>query len=191
MVETIVMYVICFTERVQNSLINANRYGDRPYFLPVKDEYVVLLHGRPSNILGHQSSQECILAGNQGSRNVSLNSIPENVEMIILLLLLAYSMSEASADKVHTLNTERPDIDIVRQLDYIQRISKNQRSNVTGCNERETGNRNRDETKRVNVTNGMSVNRINTLRKYLSGRTVELCDFTCHNCYKCSLVHDK
>ncbi|MBT6226366.1 MAG: hypothetical protein HOI47_06895 [Candidatus Scalindua sp.] len=111
--------------------------------------------------------------------------------MIILLLLLAYSMSEASADNVHMLSTERPDIDIVRQLDYVQRISRNQVGNVPGYNVKETGSSSRDEAKRVNVTNGMSVNRINTLRRYLSGRTVELCNFTCLNCYKCSLVHDK
>lgn len=111
--------------------------------------------------------------------------------MIILLLLLAYSMSEASTDNVHMLSTERPDIDIVRQLDYVQRISRNQASNVPGYEVKDTGNRSGDEAIRVNVTNGMSVNRINTLRKYISGRTVELCNFTCLNCYKCSLVHGK
>ncbi len=111
--------------------------------------------------------------------------------MIILLLLLAYSMSEASADNVHLLSTERPDIDIVRQLDYVQRISRNQAGNVPDYDVKETGSRSREETKRVNVTNGMSTNRIKTLRKYISGRTVELCNFTCLNCYKCSLVHGK
>jgi len=111
--------------------------------------------------------------------------------MIILLLVLAYSMSEASADNEHMLSTERPDIDIVRQLDYVQRISRNQAGNAPGYDVNETGNRSRDEAERVNVSDGMSVNRINTLRKYISGKTVELCNFTCHNCYRCSLVHGK
>jgi hypothetical protein len=111
--------------------------------------------------------------------------------MIILLLVLAYSMSEASADNEHMMSTERPDIDIVRQLDYVQRISRNQASNAPGYDVNETGNRSRDEAERVNVSDGMSVNRINTLRKYISGKTVELCNFTCHNCYRCSLVHGK
>lgn len=111
--------------------------------------------------------------------------------MIILLLVLAYSMSGASADNVHMLSTERPDIDIVRQLDYVQRISRNQGGNIPGYDVKETGKRRGDKAKRVNVSDGMSVNRINTLRKHISGRTVELCNFTCHNCYRCSLVHGK
>lgn len=111
--------------------------------------------------------------------------------MILLLLVLAYSMSDASADNVRMLSTERPDIDIVRQLDYVQRISRNQGSNVPGYNVKETRNRSKDESEHVNVSNGMSVNRIKTLRKNISGRSIELCNFTCLNCYKCSLIHGK
>ncbi len=111
--------------------------------------------------------------------------------MIVLLLILAYSMSEASADNVQRLNTERPDVDIVRQLDYVQRMSKYQTGNVSIYDVNETGNRSGDKTKRVNVSNGMSANRINAVRIYISGKTVGLCDFTCHKCYRCSLVYDK
>ena len=111
--------------------------------------------------------------------------------MIILLLVLAYSISEASADNVHRLNVERPDVDIVRQLDYVQRMSKNQAGNVYVYDVNEAENRSEDKTKRVNVSNGMSANRINSVRIYISGKAVGLCDFTCHTCYRCSLVYGK
>ncbi len=111
--------------------------------------------------------------------------------MIILLLVLAYSLSEASADNEHRLSAERPDVDIVRQLDYVQRMSINRVGNVSVYDMNETEKRRGDKTKRVNVSNGMSANRINSVRIYISGKTVELCDFTCHKCYRCSLVYNK
>ncbi len=110
-------------------------------------------------------------------------------DMIILLLILAYSMSEASADNIHVMNTERPGVDIVRQLDYVQRMSDNHAYNASGSDTDVTDNSSIEESKRVNVSNGMSVNRVNALRNYISGKTVGLCDFSCLKCYRCTLIY--
>ena len=40
--------------------------------------------------------------------------------MIILLLVLAYSMSESSANSEYLADMERPGVDVVRQLEYVQ-----------------------------------------------------------------------
>ncbi len=110
--------------------------------------------------------------------------------MIILLLILALSMSKDSTNDDYMSNTERPSVDSVRQLDYVQRMSENPIGNASDYDVNETGNLNEKETKHVNVNNGMSVNRINAMRNYISGKTVGLCDFTCHKCYRCTLVYD-
>ncbi len=102
--------------------------------------------------------------------------------MIILLLVLAYSMSEASTDNVHKLNTERPNVDIVRQLDYVQRMSENHNDTTPNVNA---------DLKIVNISNKMSAERINELRRYISSKTKGACDFTCHNCYVCNLFYGK
>lgn len=100
--------------------------------------------------------------------------------MIILLLYLAWTMSEASAGNEYIRDIERPNADIVRQLDYIQRKSNNQSNNVSNINV---------DMKTVNISNDMSSERINVLHKYIASRTVGMCKFTCHKCYRCSLVH--
>lgn len=100
--------------------------------------------------------------------------------MIILLLYMAWTLSEASANNEHLRDIERPNVDIVRQLNYIQRNSSNQSHNVSNINV---------DVKLVNVSNDMSAERINALRKYIASKTVGVCNFTCHKCYRCSLVH--
>ena len=77
---------------------------------------------------------------------------------------------------------EAEDVDIVRQLDYVQRMSGNQNGTTSNVNA---------DLKIVNISNRMSAERINELRKYISSKTKGACDFTCHNCYRCSLVHGK
>lgn len=100
--------------------------------------------------------------------------------MIILLLYLAWTMSNASANNEYLRDIERPSADIVRQLDYVQRMSNNQSHNVANHNV---------DVKLVNISNDMSAERINALRKHIASKTVGICDFTCHKCYRCSLVH--
>ena len=101
--------------------------------------------------------------------------------MIILLLYLAWTLSEASAaNNEYPLDIEKPNADIVRQLNYIQRRSNNQSHNVSNINV---------DVKLVNISNDMSAERINALRKYIASKTVGICDFTCHKCYRCSLVY--
>lgn len=113
----------------------------------------------------------------------------ENLEMIILLLYLAWMMSEASAGNEHMVDIERPNADIVRQLNYVQRMSNNQSHNVLNHNPEGIEDDSGEKAKLVNISNDMSAERINTLRKYISGKTVGICDFTCHKCYRCSLVY--
>lgn len=109
--------------------------------------------------------------------------------MIILLLYLAWTMSVTSADNEYMMNVERPNVDIVRQLNYVQRMSNNQSHNVANRNGEGTENGSGAEAKLVNINNDMSIEKINALRKYIAGKTVGLCDFTCHKCYRCSLVY--
>jgi len=104
----------------------------------------------------------------------------ENRDMIILLIILAYSMSEASADNEYMRDIERPNVDIVRQLNYMHRMSDNQSHNVSNIDV---------NVKLVNISNDISAERINALRRYIASKTVGTCDFTCHKCYRCSLVH--
>ncbi len=109
--------------------------------------------------------------------------------MIILLLYMAWTLSEASANNEYLRDIERPNADIVRQLDYMQRMSNNQSHNTATRNGEGTENGSGAEAKLVNINNDMSIEKINALRKYIAGKTVGLCDFTCHKCYRCSLVY--
>ncbi len=102
--------------------------------------------------------------------------------MIILLLYLTWTMSEASAANNYLMDLERPNTDIVRQQNYVHRMSDNQSGTTSNVNVNE---------KLVNINNNMSAERINELRKYITNRTKGACDFTCHKCYRCSLVHGK
>ena len=106
--------------------------------------------------------------------------------MIILLVYLAWTMLGASVNNEYMV--ERPSIDIVRQLN-VQRMSNNQPHNAANRNGDGTENDSGAEVKLVNINNDMSIKKINALRKYIAGETVELCDFTCHKCYRCSLVY--
>ena len=103
--------------------------------------------------------------------------------MIILLLVLAYSMSESSANSEYLSAMERPDVDVVRQLGYIQRMSGNHSDNRENEDSRING------ATLIRVSNTVSNERINTLHEYISKKTVAMCDFTCNRCYRCSLVN--
>jgi len=106
--------------------------------------------------------------------------------MIILLMYLAWTMSGASVNNEYMV--ERPSVDIVRQLN-VQRMSNNQPHNAANRNGEGTENDSGAEVKLVNINNDVSIEKINALRKYIAGETVGLCDFTCHKCYRCSLVY--
>ncbi|MFQ5685238.1 MAG: hypothetical protein ACE5GV_01125 [Candidatus Scalindua sp.] len=109
--------------------------------------------------------------------------------MIILLLYLAWTMSQASADSEYLNDIERPNVDVVRQLNYVQRISNNQSGNLSVPNDEGMKNGSDAEKNLVNVSNGMSFERIDALYRDITGRTLGLCEFTCHKCYRCSLVY--
>ena len=106
--------------------------------------------------------------------------------MVILLMYLAWTMSGASVNNEYMV--ERPSVDIVRQLN-VQRMSNNKPHNAANRNGDGTENDSGAEVKLVNINNDMSIKKINALRKYIAGETVGLCDFTCHKCYRCSLVY--
>ncbi len=106
--------------------------------------------------------------------------------MVILLMYLAWTMSGASVNNEYMV--ERPSVDIVRQLN-VQRMSNNQPHNAANRNEEGTEDGSRAEVKLVNINNDISIEKINALHKYIAGKTVGLCDFTCHKCYRCSLVY--
>ena len=101
--------------------------------------------------------------------------------MIILLLVLAYSMSESSANSEYLADMERPGVDVVRQLEYVQRMPELHNGN----------HENHDvvDVTLINVSNRVSNERINELHEYLSRKTVEMCDFTCNRCYRCLLAN--
>lgn len=102
--------------------------------------------------------------------------------MIMLLLYLTWSMAEAPADNGYMRDIERPNIDIVRRLNYVHRTSDNQSGTTPNVNA---------DARLVNTNNNMSAERINELHKYIASKTKGVCDFTCHKCYRCSLVHGK
>ncbi len=106
--------------------------------------------------------------------------------MVILLMYLAWTMSGASVNNEYMV--ERPSVDIVRQLN-VQRMSNNQPHNTVNRNGEGTEDGSRAEVKLVNINNDISIEKINALHKYIAGKTVGLCDFTCHKCYRCSLVY--
>jgi len=89
------------------------------------------------------------------------------------------------------LSVERPGVDSVRQLDYVQRISNNQSHNVSNFNSEDTEYDRKTKEKQLKISNDMSVKSITILRKYIANKTVGLCDFTCQECYRCSLGYDK
>ncbi|ODS34096.1 MAG: hypothetical protein SCARUB_00769 [Candidatus Scalindua rubra] len=103
--------------------------------------------------------------------------------------ILSSQPIDASADSEYLSDLERPSVDIVRQMNYIQRMSNNQSHNSPSLNGEGTENGSGAEVKLVNISNEMSVERINALRKYIASKTVGICDFTCHKCYRCSLVY--
>ena len=72
--------------------------------------------------------------------------------MIILLLILALSMSKDSTNDDNMLNTERPNVDSVRQLDYVQRMSNNQSHNVSKFNSEDTEDDRKAKVKQVNIS---------------------------------------
>ncbi len=111
--------------------------------------------------------------------------------MIILLLILALSMSKDSTNDDNLLNTEKPGVDSVRQMDYVQRMSNNQSHNISDLNSEETDEGRKLKMTRVNISNNMSVKSIEILHKYIANKTVGLCDFTCKECYRCSLDDGK
>ena len=71
--------------------------------------------------------------------------------MIILLLILALSMSKDSTSDDNMLNAERPNVDNVRQLDYVQRMSNNQSHNVSKFNSEYTEYDRKVKVKQVNM----------------------------------------
>lgn len=107
--------------------------------------------------------------------------------MIILLLILALSMSKDLTNDDNMLNAERPSVDSVRQLDYVQRMSNNQSHNVSKINSEDTEYDRRLKEKWVKISDGMSIKNRNILRKYIANKTVGLCNFTCQECYRCTL----
>ncbi len=107
--------------------------------------------------------------------------------MIILLLILALSMSKDSTIDDNMLNTERPSVDSVRQLDYVQRMSNNQAHNVSKINSEDAEHDRKAKAKQVNMGSDMSVKSIKILRTYIANKTVGLCNFTCQECYRCTL----
>ncbi len=111
--------------------------------------------------------------------------------MIILLLILAMSMSKDSASDDNMLNTERPSVDSVRQLDYVHRMSNSQSHNVSKQNSEDTEHGRNVKAKQVNMGSDMSVKSIKILRTYIANKTVGLCDFTCQECYRCTLDYGK
>ncbi len=111
--------------------------------------------------------------------------------MIILLLILALSMSKDSTNDDNMLNTERPSVDSVRQMDYVQHMSNNQSHNISDLNSEETDEGRKLKMTRVNISNNMSVKSIEILHKYIANKTVGLCDFTCQKCYRCLLDDGK
>lgn len=100
--------------------------------------------------------------------------------MIILLLYMAWTMSEAAADNESLKDIERQNANIVRQNNYIQHISDNRFHNVSNTNLNIT---------LANIDNEMPPERIKSLHKYIASMTKEICSFTCHKCYRCSLVY--
>ncbi len=94
--------------------------------------------------------------------------------MIILLLVLIWTQSEHSSNSEYLAELEKPDVDIVRQIGYVQRMLDKEYSSKPGV-------------KRMNVGGNMSDERVNALRAFIAGKTKGTCDFTCHECYRCSL----
>ncbi|MFQ5964349.1 MAG: hypothetical protein ACE5KZ_08705 [Candidatus Scalinduaceae bacterium] len=112
---------------------------------------------------------------------------------ILLLAMLWWTLSSRSIDDSpgtdYLAYLDRPNIDIVRQLNHAKRVSDKKShysSNYDGKGE-EIGSK--IERKILNINNNMSVERINAFRKYIASRTLDSCDFTCHRCYRCFLVY--
>jgi len=101
--------------------------------------------------------------------------------MIILLLVLAYSMSESSANSEYQSDLQRPNVDVVRQLGYVQRMFGDHSGNHEDSNV--------IDVQLIKVSNIVPHARINTLHEMISRKTVGMCDFTCNRCYRCSLVN--
>ena len=104
-------------------------------------------------------------------------------KMIILLLVLAYTMSESSANNDYLSDMERPNVDVVRQLEYVPRIPGEHNGNHESYNA--------IDVKMIKVSNRASHARIDTLHEYIREKTVGMCDFTCNRCYRCSIVFGK
>ncbi len=115
--------------------------------------------------------------------------------MIILLLLMLWTFSlksgTASASGEYLINYERPGIDIVRKLDYARRIQGSQFGLSENSNiEDQTGICEEKGKFRIGRSN-ISDEKINELRKCIASRTLGLCEFTCHKCYRCVLVNSR
>lgn len=110
--------------------------------------------------------------------------------IILLLIFLGYTFSANqgidSFDSANLLDYERPHSDVVRQQHYARNIQ-----NIQEGDEGMNANGIAPSGNMAIMNHSLSAEKMNAIQKYIASRTFGLCDFTCNNCYRCSLVYGK